>query len=209
MVDPALIIRHYVLYFILPLWIAAGIADYYLHRRTNIEQTSGTKESLLHALQLSEAGIPVALALLFDINALIFLIMLVGLVAHEATALYDVLYTRHRRYIGVLEQHVHSFMEVMPIMALSFVTVLYWDQFAALFGQGAEPARFELRFKQSPLPLAYLVGLFSAIVLFVVLPYGEELWRCLRVSQSRRLRDNMKTCDRTKIEPAMKSQQAA
>ena len=53
------LIRQYLLFFILPLWIAAGVTDYVLHRRTHIEDTSGTKESLLHALQLGEAGIPV------------------------------------------------------------------------------------------------------------------------------------------------------
>ena len=191
MVDPAVIIRHYLLYFILPLWMIAGVADYYLHRRTNIEHTSGIKESLLHAVQLGETGIPVILALLFDINALVFLIMLTALAAHEATALYDVFYTRHRRYIGVLEQHVHSFMEVIPIMALSFVTVLYWGQFAALFGQGIEPARFELRLKADPLR-GLRDELLAAIVLFVVAPTERVVALSERVPVTP-VRDNTKT----------------
>ena len=68
MFDPALLIRHYLLFFILPLWIAAGLADYVLHRRTHIEDISGTKESLLHTLQLGEAGIPVLMGLLLEIS---------------------------------------------------------------------------------------------------------------------------------------------
>ena len=124
--------RPYLLYFILPLWLLAGLSDYVLHKRTHIEDNSGTKESVLHALQLGEAGIPVILGLLFDINALIIAIMLVALVVHEATALWDVTYAHTRRYISPLEQHVHSFLEVLPIMAVSFVTVLYWDQLQAL-----------------------------------------------------------------------------
>src|SRR6187401_1469859 len=124
--DPALLVRHYLLYFIIPLWILAGLTDYFLHKRTKIEDNAGTKESILHALQLGEAGIPVILGLFFDINALIIAVMLGAVVVHEATALWDVTYAHTRRYIGPLEQHVHSFMEVLPIMAVSFVTILYW-----------------------------------------------------------------------------------
>src|SRR3954454_10899534 len=151
MFDPASLIRQYLLFFILPLWIVAGLTDYVLHRRTHIEDTSGTKESLLHALQLGEAGIPVLMGLLLDINALVLLMMLVALLAHEATALWDVHVAIDRRYIGVVEQHVHSFLELLPLMAVSFVTIVYWDQFLALFGMGSDPARFEFRLKAHPL----------------------------------------------------------
>jgi hypothetical protein len=193
MLDPALLLRHYVLFFILPLWIAAGLTDYALHRRTHIEDNAGTKESLLHSLQLAEAGIPLLLALLLDINALIFLVMLSALVLHELTALWDVSYASTRRYISPFEQHVHSFMEVLPLMALSFVTVMYWNQFAALFGFGPEPPRFELRPKQDPLSPGYLMALFTVIIVFVLLPYAEELWRCVRVSRARTLRPYAKS----------------
>ena len=132
----AALLRDALLYFILPLWLVAGFTDYVLHRLTQIEQTAGIKESLLHVLQLSEVGVPVLLGLLFDINSLIILIMLLALMAHEATALYDVSYALPRRYVGVLEQHVHSFMEVLPFLAILLVVILNWDQFLALFGIG-------------------------------------------------------------------------
>jgi hypothetical protein len=185
MTDPALLVRYYLLYFILPLWILAGLADYFLHKRTKIEDNAGTKESILHALQLGEAGIPVVLGLLFDINALIMAVMLGAVVVHEATALWDVMYAHTRRYIGPLEQHVHSFMEVLPIMAVSFVTVLYWNQFLALFGLGPQSPRFELRAKADPLPIGYLIALFSTIAVLIIFPYGEELWRCIRAARYR------------------------
>jgi len=186
MLDPALLVRPYLLYFILPLWLLAGLTDYFLHKRTRIEDNAGTKESLLHAAQLTEAGVPVLLGLLLDINAFVILIMLVALVVHEFTALWDVSYAHTRRYISPLEQHVHSFLEVLPIMAVSFVTVLYWNQFLALFGLGTEPARFEIRLKPDPVPTGYLVALFISIALFIVVPYGEELWRCLEAANRRR-----------------------
>jgi hypothetical protein len=46
------------MYFVLPLWLAAGFADYLCHRAAAIEATSGWKESLLHLIQLGEMGVP-------------------------------------------------------------------------------------------------------------------------------------------------------
>jgi hypothetical protein len=192
MFDPASLLRQYLLFFILPLWIAAGLADCVLHRRTHIEDTSGTKESLLHALQLCEAGIPVLMGLFLDINALVLMMMILALVAHEATALWDLHAAIHRRYVGVLEQHVHSFLELLPLMGVSFMTILYWDQFLALFGLGSEPARFEFQPKSNPLSLVYLVGSLGAVVVLIILPYGEELWRCIAAERHRRSQTVMK-----------------
>ena len=191
MLDAGMLLRQYLLFFILPLWMLAGLTDYVLHRRTRIEETAGTKESVLHALQLGEAGLPVLLALLLEINALLILFMLIGFLLHEITALSDVSYASRRRYVSPLEQHVHSFMEVLPLMALSFVTVMYWNQFAALFGFGPEPPRFELRPKSNPISSVYLAVLLLCIACFIVLPYTEELWRCLRAAPAGR-KENVK-----------------
>ncbi len=188
MMDPALLVRSYLLYLILPLWVLAGLTDYFLHRQSRIEENSGTKESVLHLLQLGEAGIPVLVALIFEINALVIAIMLFALIVHEATALWDVYYAHTRRYISPWEQHVHSFLEVLPIMAVSFVTVLYWNQFLALFGLGTEAPRLVVESKANPLPFAYLVGLCGSIALFIIVPYGEELWRCVSTARHGRIR---------------------
>ena len=182
MLDTGLLLRQYLLFFILPLWMLAGLTDYVLHKRTRIEETAGIKESVLHAMQLGEAGLPVLLALVLEINALIILFMVIGLVLHEVTALLDVTYASSRRYVSPLEQHVHSFMEVLPLMALSFVTVMYWNQFAALFGFGPETPRFDLGPKSHPISSVYLAVLLLCIACFVVLPYTEELWRCFRAA---------------------------
>jgi hypothetical protein len=183
--DPTTLARHYLLFVILPLWIAAGLADYLLHRRTLIEYTSGTKESLLHAVQLTEAGVPVLLGVLLDVNALVILIMLVALALHEATAFYDVRYTAQHRYISPWEQHVHSFLELLPLMGVSVVSLLHWGQFLALFGAGTETARFTFGWKDPPLSPIYLAALFSAVIGLIVVPFGEELWRCVRVTRRR------------------------
>lgn len=89
-----------------------------------------------------------------------------------------------RRNVTPLEQHVHSFLEMIPLMAGAFVAVLHWPQFLALFGLGTETARFDLMLKQEPLPVAYVVSVLAAALGLELLPYLEELVRGLRAGRS-------------------------
>ena len=43
--DAAELTQNVLMYFVLPLWLAAGFADYLCHRHAHIETTSGAKES--------------------------------------------------------------------------------------------------------------------------------------------------------------------
>jgi hypothetical protein len=52
-------------YVLLPIWILAGFVDYLCHRASNIEHTSGTKESAAHWLMLAEIGVPLIAAVFF------------------------------------------------------------------------------------------------------------------------------------------------
>ena len=70
--DPTEVSRNILMYFILPLWLAAGFADYLCHRASGIEHT-GPKESVLHLLQFMEMAVPVLAALFLEINALVIL----------------------------------------------------------------------------------------------------------------------------------------
>src|SRR3954465_9231100 len=97
------------MYFVLPLWLAAGFADYLCHRASNIATTSGAKESVLHFLQFGEMAIPLLAAIFLEINALVFAVMIVCFLLHEATALWDVSYASQTREVSPVEQHVHSF----------------------------------------------------------------------------------------------------
>lgn len=47
MSDVAEISKNYILYFLIPMWIVPGLADYFCHRRTNIETTSGLREAVV------------------------------------------------------------------------------------------------------------------------------------------------------------------
>lgn len=179
--DPALFL---LLYVVLPLWLLAGISDWLCHRRTHIEQNAGMKESLIHILMFAEMGIPLLAALFLEINALVILLMMAGFLLHEATALWDVSYSSSARPISPVEQHVHSFLEMVPLMALLLVVSRYWEQTQALFGLGPATADFTLHWKNEPLPGPYLVCLMIAIVLLAILPYAEELLRCWRQRDS-------------------------
>ncbi|MGB9367875.1 MAG: hypothetical protein WCE79_17875 [Xanthobacteraceae bacterium] len=181
-------VRILLLYFIMPVWFAAGLADYFCHRATDIEHTAGPKESLLHLLMFAEVAVPILMCLFFEINALVFAVMIAGFIAHEVTALWDVSYAIEHRYVSPIEQHVHSFLEMIPLMAGAFVAVLHWPQFLALFGLGSEAARFTLELKKESLPIAYIVAVLGASLLFELLPYLKELWRGwkVRASQVRR-----------------------
>jgi hypothetical protein len=168
------------MYFVLPVWLAAGFADYLCHRATCIETTSGWKESLLHLLQFGEMAIPTLAAIFLEINALVILAMIVCLFAHQATAMWDVSYAYRRREIRPTEQHVHSFLEMLPLMGLLIVVTLHWQQFLALVGLGQDTADWGLRLKQPPLPWIYVSLILSLILLFDVLPYLEELARGIK-----------------------------
>jgi hypothetical protein len=183
--DIAAVTTSYLLYVVLPLWLAVGVADWLCHRATRIETTSGAKESLIHLLMLVEVGIGVLLGLFLEINALVIAVMAACFVAHEVTAHWDLRYAVGRREITPVEQHVHNYLGALPFMALSFIVVLHWPQALALLGLGPEPADFSLRPKAAPLPLAYVATLIVLIALFEILPYLEELWRGLAAARRR------------------------
>jgi uncharacterized membrane protein len=164
--DPADITCNDLMYFRLPLWLAAGFADYLCHRAAHIELTSGVKESILHLLQFVEMGIPILDAMFLEINALVILV------------LWDLSYASATRKVGPIEQHVHSFLEMLPLMGLLMIIVLHWPQFVSLLG--FTTTNFELRLKQPPLPWTYVATMLTLVVLFEVLPYFEELVRAAR-----------------------------
>lgn len=180
--------RSVLMYFVLPLGLVAGFADYLCHRASNIATTSGPKESLIHLLMLTEISIAVVTAMTFQINAAVILLMIIVWAAHEATAVWDVTFAHHRREVTPIEQWVHSYLGVLPLLSLVLVVVLHWSQFLALFGLGAEAPRFEIIWKDPPLPWGYVLPIIAATVLFEVLPYFEELIRGLRARlRSRRI----------------------
>jgi hypothetical protein len=180
--DVASLLQNFLLYAVIPAWLCAGLADWACHRATDIESTGGTKESLLHVAQLSEVGLPLLAALFFEINALVIAAMIGGLLLHQATATWDVRWANATRTIPPVEQHVHSVLEMAPVMVFAGFAILNWPAVHDLM-QGHLSLSFTL--KEQPLPTAYLTALTLAVLAMGVVPYGEELLRCLRAGRSR------------------------
>ncbi|NGO06209.1 diguanylate cyclase [Streptomyces sp. HC44] len=176
--------RRFLLYGVLPLWVVPAVADWWMHRRTRIEHTAGTKESVVHALMMTESGIPVAMGLLARVNPLVLSVMGSAAAAHSATALYDVTLATEKREVRPVEQHIHSFLEVLPLSALAFIGCLHSDQVRATLRGGPGRDDWKLLPKDRPLSAPYLLGLGVVVGAGVALPYAEELRRCVRAQRS-------------------------
>ncbi|MBT2418708.1 diguanylate cyclase [Streptomyces sp. ISL-22] len=172
----------YLLYGLLPSWFVPGLADWWMHRRTRIEETAGTKESLIHSLMMAEVGLPIALTLRYEVNPLLLSAQLGATTAHEATALWDVrTAVDSDREVKPVEQHIHSFLESLPFAALASLMCLHADQVKSLLRGGrGDPDAWRLVPRRRPLSRGYLAGIGVAIGACVLLPYGEELLRCVR-----------------------------
>jgi hypothetical protein len=185
-VDTAEIAKDYLLYFILPLWVAAGFCDWLCHRHARIEANAGAKESVIQLLMMGEAGIAVLAGLFFTVNSAVILLMLIGFALHEVTTMWDLLYANSARRVNAIEQRVHDFLGAMPLLALSFILIIHWDQFLAIFGIGDAPPDWSLTPRELDVPSLYFWGLMAAMALNLLL-YLEELLRGLRYQSSQRL----------------------
>jgi hypothetical protein len=170
-------------WFVLPVWIGAGLGDWWCHRRTDIEHTAGAQESAVHAAMMLEGGLPAMLGLFCEVDAGVLALTYATLALHELTAILDVAYADGRRVVTPTEQHVHGFLERVPLMATAFLTVLHWDQARAVVGRGGR-ADWRIRLKRRPLTLRYRAGVLSTVSLLGALPYAEELVRCLRAGRT-------------------------
>ncbi len=168
--DPTVLI---LMYFVLPLWLVTGFADWLCHRASHIETTTGAKEPLIHLLMFTEVDIPLLAATFLDIKR------------------FD--YRRHARCVCPPRGHRHvgrklrddgadrdavrtacSQLPGIPLMGIIIVVSLHWGQFLALFGFGSEPARFNLVWKSEPLPVFYIVTMLVVVLLFEALPISKN-----------------------------------
>lgn len=170
-----------VLNFVVPLWLLAGFADWLCHRRSHIETTSGTRESVLHLLLLAEMGLPLLAVLYLETNALILGFLLAALLAHEATTYFDVRYAASRRDVSPAEQLIHGVLDMSPLLVLLLLASANWGQWLALFGIGQERARLDVIPATHVPGMAYTIGLLVAVLALAVIPYAEEWWRARKV----------------------------
>ena len=165
---------HLFMYGLLPLWILAGLADWACHRRTRIEATTGLRENLFHWAQFLQVGVAVLALLLLEINLAALSLLAVLFLTHELTTWIELRMVAGRREISPVEQMVHSFMEILPLAAWFLLAAAYFGEARP----GADPGRWKWEWKAEPLPVAYLVGVFVAVLALNVLPLAQEAWRC-------------------------------
>jgi hypothetical protein len=167
-----------VLYGCLPLWLIMGLLDYICHRRTKIEENSGLKESLYHAVMGVQIGVPIFLGLYFQINVLILLVMIAALVFHIWIAHCDVQYARDTRPISMLEMHVHSFLETLPIFTVALLICINWSAFVDLI-TFHWVGHLSFIFSRPQGVTTNYIASYVVLMLFAdVLPYAEEFFRC-------------------------------
>jgi hypothetical protein len=169
-----------VLYGLLPLWGIAGFADWCCHRATQIESTSGLRESLLHSLMGIQLGIPILLCLMFEVNVLILLVCALMWLAHEIVAHCDIRQAVPRRPISIWEMHVHSYLATLPLYLLMLLVVLNFDvaRRAVTLQWSGQLTLHRLVVSQGG--PAYLPHYLIFMIVICVLPYLEENIRCLR-----------------------------
>jgi len=158
----------------LPVWLFAGAGDWLCHRRSSIERSSGPAESTLHLILYLLIAVPLVLALFMEIDAMLLAFMTICVLAHTAVSLWDTSVAQPRRHISPLEQHIHSYLEMLPLFALALVCVLHWDSLM-------NPT-WGLSLRLQPLPALWTWGVTIALIpglLMIV----EELVRCLRASE--------------------------
>jgi hypothetical protein len=88
------------------------------------------------------------------------------------------------REVAPAEQHVRSFLEVLPFMAVTALLCLHWDQVRQAL-QRPSARQWRLRARHRRLPAGYLAAVAAGIIGLVAIPYAEELWRCARAARRR------------------------
>jgi len=179
--ETAAILQPLLLYVLLPVWLLAGLADWWLHRIHRIELTAGWWESLLHVAMVLELGVAVLLVLLLEVNAIVLALLVTACTIHEITLWNDLRYAAARRPIPVAEQWVHGWQIVLPWAALALLALMHADQSLALIGLGGSAPDWQLRPKAPPLPPGQIVSVLTAAALLVAVPFAEELLRAWRV----------------------------
>jgi hypothetical protein len=169
-------------YVVFPLWLLSGVADYLCHARSDIAHTSGSRESALHLLQTAEIGLPVLVFLFLSTNALTLAVMAAGVVTHTATSWRDVKFAAQLRHISPAEQYVHSFLNVLPWIALALVAILHWPVVVAMFDP-AIASDWQPRWRQPPFNGGILFVVLAASLLLGALPGALEFLHTLAVAR--------------------------
>ncbi len=158
------------MYGVFPVWVAAGFFDWACHRRTAIATHGGLPENLFHWLLFAEIGVGLLAVAFLEINGAVLLVVAAVFLVHEFTVWLELRYAAPRRNIQPVEQMVHSFMELLPLVSLALLLAI----------AGGRATDFSLQLKAQPWSPAYLLGALALSAVFNVLPLAQETRACLK-----------------------------
>lgn len=186
--ETEVLILNFILFVILPLWGLSGLADWWCHKKSGIEKTSGLKESLIHALMGAQIGIAFVLGIFFELTVLTYLIMFVILVVHEFIAHWDVSYSSPKRKITIWEMHAHNYLGTIPLYLFALISVLGWEiTKKTVTLQWSDSLYFKIR--DTPIGGAHYYVAYGIFITVVCgFPYVSEVLRCWR--HDRKLKAN-------------------
>ncbi|WP_368563032.1 hypothetical protein [Pseudoxanthomonas sp. UTMC 1351] len=161
------------------LWLLAGAADFLCHRRTDLPHTSGLAESWMHLLQLAVIGSGLVLWLALTPSLLLLSIELLLVTVHAVFGYVDTRRAFGRRVISPVEQHVHSILDMAPIIAFG---ILLGSEWSTAWQRG-----WTLAARQPPFSPAVWMWVLAPALLLCVLPALLE-FRAAWSARGRRLR---------------------
>lgn len=157
------------------VWLLAGLADFACHRRTDLPHTSGLAESVLHLVQLSILGAGVCLALAFQIGTSVLAVLCLLVAAHAVVGYMDTRVAWPRREIRPSEQHVHSVLDMAPIIALAAVIAVQRDVITT--------PDWTLRLRDPALPLSAWASVLLPPLALCWLPALAELRAAMKAGR--------------------------
>lgn len=171
------------LYGVFPLWLAAGVADAWCHRRSDLPHSSGVFESALHLVMLAQVGLGTLMVLFLEVTAPVLLVLALIVVLHTLTTYWDLAYTLDRRRIGAFEQLVHGWLELLPFIAFMLLALAHWPQMRLLLD--ADASRWAWRLRDPPLSPLLILNVLGLSLLFAVAPAVREFIEAWRARAAR------------------------
>ncbi|WP_434213254.1 hypothetical protein [[Pseudomonas] boreopolis] len=104
-------------------WIAAGLGDFALHRRSDLPHTSGLAESRLHLAQLCVVGSGVLAWWALEATSTAWGVLALAALAHAVLGYADTCTAYGKRVLSPLEQHVHSVLDIAPWILLGWAAL--------------------------------------------------------------------------------------
>ena len=161
------------------IWLSDGLCDFVCHWRTDLPYTSGVPESATHLIQLVLLGLAVVLGVAFDVGSLLAVSLLALVAMHAVVGYVDTrIAFRRQRVILPVEQHIHSVLDMAPIIAFAWLLISTWP--AATNGD------WSLHARQPAASFGVWLAVLTPPAVLCIVPALLEFRAAWRVERGRR-----------------------